>query len=105
MHARSVCHALLLVLAWPAMAAGPEPSASEQEAPASAAPEDAALLATPTTRDHIGRVVIPVMINGQGPFRFIVDTGASHSTISPTAVSTLGLTPDSVPTIVLDGIT
>lgn len=63
------------------------------------------LFASRTTRDHIGRVVVPVMINGRGPFRFIVDTGASHSTISPTAANVLGLTPNSVPSIVLDGIT
>lgn len=68
-------------------------------------PLEDALLAAPTTRDHIGRVVIPVMINGQGPFRFIVDTGASHSTVSPTVVQALGLKPSEVPSIVLDGIT
>jgi hypothetical protein len=28
-------------------------------------------------------IVAPVMINGKGPFRLIVDTGASYSTISP----------------------
>ncbi|MDB6041656.1 MAG: hypothetical protein JWM63_207 [Gammaproteobacteria bacterium] len=63
------------------------------------------LFASPTTRDHIGRVVVPVMINGQGPFRFIVDTGATHSTISPTTANALGLTPATTPSIVLDGIT
>jgi predicted aspartyl protease len=67
--------------------------------------EEDPLFASPTTRDHIGRVVVPVRINGQGPFRFIVDTGASHSTISPTAASALGLTASSVSSIVLDGIT
>jgi predicted aspartyl protease len=66
---------------------------------------DDAMLASPTTRDHIGRVVVPVMINGRGPFRFIVDTGASHSTVSPTVVQALGLKPSEVPSIVLDGIT
>jgi predicted aspartyl protease len=66
---------------------------------------DALLFASPTTRDHIGRVVVPVMINGQGPFRFIVDTGANHSTISPGLVRELGLTPAEAPSITLDGIT
>jgi predicted aspartyl protease len=66
---------------------------------------EALLFASPTTRDHIGRVVVPVMINGQGPFRFIVDTGANHSTISPGLVRTLGLKPAAVPSIMLDGIT
>jgi predicted aspartyl protease len=66
---------------------------------------DALLFASPTTRDHIGRVVVPVMINGRGPFRFIVDTGANHSTISPGLARELGLTPAEVPSILLDGIT
>jgi predicted aspartyl protease len=63
------------------------------------------LFATPTTRDHIGRVIVPVMVNGQGPFRFIVDTGANRSTISPHLVRTLGLTPTVGSTILVNGIT
>jgi predicted aspartyl protease len=63
------------------------------------------LFASPTTHDHIGRVVVPVMVNGKGPFRFIVDTGANHSTISPALVEVLGLNPAEVPSILLDGIT
>ena len=64
-----------------------------------------ALFASPTTLDHIGRVVVPVMINGQGPFHFVVDTGASHSTLSPTAATALGLTPSAVASVIVDGIT
>jgi predicted aspartyl protease len=45
------------------------------------------------------------MINGKGPFRFIVDTGASHSTITPGLVQTLGLQTSEAATVVLDGIT
>jgi predicted aspartyl protease len=63
------------------------------------------LFATPTTRDHIGRVLVPVMVNGQGPFRFIVDTGANRSTISPHLVRMLGLTPEVGSTVVVNGIT
>ena len=63
------------------------------------------LFATPTTRDHIGRVVVPVMVNGQGPFRFIVDTGANRSTISPQLVRTLSLTPTEGSTVTVNGIT
>jgi predicted aspartyl protease len=66
---------------------------------------DALLFASPTTHDHIGRVVVPVTINGRGPFRFIVDTGANHSTISPGLARELGLKPAEVPTVILDGIT
>lgn len=66
---------------------------------------DALLFALATTRDHIGRVVVPVMVNGRGPFRFIVDTGANHSTISSDLVQTLGLKPAETASITLDGIT
>jgi CheY-like chemotaxis protein len=66
---------------------------------------DALLFASPTTRDHIGRVVVPVMVNGRGPFRFIVDTGANRSTISPRLVRELGLKPAAEASIILDGIT
>jgi predicted aspartyl protease len=64
---------------------------------------ESALLATPTTLDRVGRIVVPVTINGQGPFRFVVDTGASSSTLSPALAHTLGL--DSQATIRLNGIT
>jgi len=63
------------------------------------------LLAAPTTKDRIGRVMVKVMVNGQGPFPFVVDTGASHSTVSPSLVKTLGLTPNDSARIALDGIT
>ena len=66
---------------------------------------DDSLFASPTTHDHIGRVVVPVKINGQGPFRFIVDTGANHSTISPELVRVLALKTGSQSLITLDGIT
>lgn len=51
------------------------------------------LFASPTRLDHIGRVVAPVMIDGQGPFRFVVDTGANHCTISPRVAALLRLSP------------
>jgi Aspartyl protease len=63
------------------------------------------LFACPTTLDHIGRVVVPVLVNGKGPFRFVIDTGASHSTVSPRLVHELGLTVSQVPLINLEGIT
>ena len=66
---------------------------------------DDSLFASPTTHDHIGRVVVPVKINGRGPYRFIVDTGANHSTISPDLVRELGLKADTRSLITLDGIT
>jgi predicted aspartyl protease len=40
-----------------------------------------------------GRMVAPMMVNGVGPFRFIVDTGANRSAISQELATRLGLTP------------
>ncbi len=70
-----------------------------------ASDEDSTLLAVPTRLDRIGRIVVPVMINGQGPFRFIVDTGASHSVVSPALAARLGLTPTVEAAILVNGIT
>ena len=57
---------------------------------------DEPLFAVPTQRDRIGRILAPVMINGKGPFRLIIDTGANHSTMAPHLAQKLGLiaTPD-----------
>lgn len=51
---------------------------------------DAAATAA-TRNDRAGRVVAPVMVNGEGPFRFIVDTGANRSVLSERLVTRLGL--------------
>jgi hypothetical protein len=37
--------------------------------------------AAPTRRDRIGRIWAPVKIDGKGPFRLVLDTGASHSAV------------------------
>lgn len=49
--------------------------------------------AGPTTRDDSGRIVAPVTISRQGPFRFLVDTGASRSALAPHLVQRLKLAP------------
>lgn len=61
--------------------------------------------ASPTRRDHVGRVAVPVWVDGKGPFLFIVDTGASHSTLSPRLTEKLGLTPSITPGVWLNGVT
>jgi hypothetical protein len=92
-------------MAWPAAEPMPPPMPVSVATPVSVPDIEESLFASPTTRDHIGRVVVPVKINGQGPFRFIVDTGANHSTISPELVRLLRLRTDSGPLVTLDGIT
>jgi predicted aspartyl protease len=79
------------------------PCAAFAQAPAGVEPE--ALYASPTRFDRIGRIVAPVMINGQGPFRLVVDTGASHTTLSPELVARLGLDSTSEDAVMLNGVT
>jgi predicted aspartyl protease len=38
--------------------------------------------AAPTRRDRIGRIWAPVLIDGKGPYRMVVDTGANRSAIT-----------------------
>jgi predicted aspartyl protease len=45
----------------------------------------------PTLRDSIGRIWAPVLINGQGPFRLVLDTGASKSALLPRVARALNL--------------
>jgi predicted aspartyl protease len=50
-----------------------------------------ALYAAPTRLDRVGRVLAPVHINGHGPFRFVIDTGANRSAVSAALAERLGL--------------
>jgi predicted aspartyl protease len=46
-----------------------------------------------TTEDAVGRAVAPIRVNGQGPFHFIIDTGANRSVLSQALATRLGLAP------------
>jgi predicted aspartyl protease len=71
--------ALIVLVAWtPTRATEPDRSRSE----------DVRLSST----DH-GEVVIPVVIGGEGPYPFILDTGSSHTAVSQTLASALGAVP------------
>jgi len=45
----------------------------------------------PTLRDRIGRIWAPVLIDGKGPFRLVLDTGASHSAVTAAVAQALGV--------------
>jgi hypothetical protein len=45
----------------------------------------------PNTRDRIGRIWAPVMIDGRGPFRLVLDTSGSSSAIIPSVAERLGV--------------
>jgi predicted aspartyl protease len=40
-----------------------------------------------------GEVAVPVFIGGRGPYRFLLDTGSSHTVISQTLATTLAASP------------
>src|ERR1700761_8626752 len=48
----------------------------------------------PTLRDRLGRIWAPVYLNGKGPYRLVLDTGASHSAIIASVAAELGLPPN-----------
>ncbi|HUQ10734.1 MAG TPA: retropepsin-like aspartic protease [Steroidobacteraceae bacterium] len=52
---------------------------------------DASSVTGTTRNDSSGRAVALININGQGPFRFIIDTGANRSVLSEAVATRLGL--------------
>jgi predicted aspartyl protease len=47
-----------------------------------------------TRPGQIGMIVAPVMLNGQGPFRFMLDTGATRTVLAASTLAKLNLKPD-----------
>lgn len=58
-----------------------------------------------TTRDRIGRIWAPVYLNGKGPFRLVLDTGANRSAIIPTVATALGESARTTSQVRLRGVT
>ena len=94
------------------------PQLSAQEAATSDAPpaRDPAQDIVQAERDRFDRMTVPVTINGRGPFRFLVDTGAQATVVTARVTDDLGLVPTgratlvamasrtAVDTIALDGL-
>jgi Aspartyl protease len=59
----------------------------------------------PTRRDQIGRIWAPVLINGRGPFRMVLDTGASSSGVTAMVALALGIPTNESPEVMLRGVT
>jgi hypothetical protein len=59
----------------------------------------------PTDRDRIGRIWAPVLINNKGPFRLVLDTGATHSAVTADVALALGLPLLDSDQILLRGVT
>src|SRR5579863_10347029 len=111
------CAALFGTIALsPQWAGGTAPEVSPPAAPApnAAAIEELADImveapepryVSPTRHDQIGRIWAPVMINGHGPFRLVLDTGASHSAVTSLVALALGIPTDESPPVILRGVT
>jgi len=59
----------------------------------------------PTLRDRIGRIWAPVHINGQGPFKLVLDTGANRSVVTEDTARLLGKAIERTATVQLHGVT
>ena len=86
--------------------AGPPP-AGPRDIPADVAATEAASAITAEQlalqRDRYERVTIPVTIQGQGPYRFLVDTGAQVTVLSHRVVEELQIEPTGRATLVAMG--
>ncbi len=108
---RLTLQALLALGGWscaPALFAEPNiaarvPGTPEDLTGALANPEP--LFAAPTRLDRIGRVMTHVKVNGKGPFRFVIDTGASRSTLAPHLARALNLQYSVGRNVMLNGVT
>jgi predicted aspartyl protease len=80
----------------------PDPFAVTEEVVVSA-PEPRYV--APTLRDRIGRIWAPVHIDGKGPFRLVLDTGANRSVITQTTARRLGKVTDGANVVRLHGVT
>lgn len=51
-------------------------------------------ITAPLTYDSHGRPLVPVMMNGQGPFLLVLDTAAGATVLSPGTIEQLALSPN-----------
>jgi hypothetical protein len=87
----------------PSVAAAP--AASDQQLPQVQVSAPEPRYVAPTRRDRIGRIWAPVYINGLGPFRLVLDSGASHSGITAHVAAELGIPLDQSAPVMLRGVT
>jgi len=80
------------------------PGTQDEPTPEVLIEKDEPKYVAPTLRDRIGRIWAPVLINGKGPFRMVLDTGASHSAVISRVADHLGLAAQNDP-ILVRGVT
>jgi predicted aspartyl protease len=89
----------------PAEAVPPEVTAPDSELSEVVVQAPEPRFAAPTLRDRIGRVWAPVLINGRGPYRLVLDTGATHSAVIPQVATSLGIPAGGYSMIRVTGVT
>jgi predicted aspartyl protease len=104
-----VFFALAIVLAM-SLAAPGWGRASAQAPPLSVSPSASPAPAPPlydarAQADHIGRILVPFRVNGQGPFRFVLDTGANRTVLTPRLIEMLGLQVAHDSRVTMSGVT
>lgn len=102
---RNIAAGLGLSLAAPtALAEAITPvSLTQTPAPTGPAPlPETPLLILDASLDQDARLTVPVSINGQGPFQFVVDTGADRSVLTPGLVERLAL--PAGPDVIVHGV-
>ena len=81
-----LAHVSAIAVAFAAPIVQLQPDASALPEEPGPAPTDQAI-----DRDRYERLTVPVMIDGQGPYRFLIDTGAQATVVTHRIVDDLGL--------------
>jgi predicted aspartyl protease len=87
-----------------ALAACGTPQGGDRSAGAAARPAPVLLYSESTRPDELGRIVVPVTLNGDGPFFFMLDTGATHTVMTNQTLGRLGLMADPERQVLLRGL-
>jgi hypothetical protein len=66
-------------------------------------PGAAADASTPFTSRRPGEIVVPVLLGAEGPFRFLLDTGSTHSAVTAAVADGLNLRPVARTTMTASG--
>jgi predicted aspartyl protease len=81
---------------------------SSPTSPSEAVPDDVVTkpdYEAATRPDQIGRIIIPVIVNDRGPFKFVLDTGANRTVLTPHLVAALGLRATEDNAVTMNGVT
>ncbi|ADG10436.1 peptidase A2A [Caulobacter segnis] len=92
----------LSMAAPPALAAAVAPVPLPQLPPSTGSPPPDQLVLLDAGLDQHARMTLEVVINGQGPFQFVVDTGADRTVLTPGLVERLSL--PAGPEIIVHGV-